>query len=437
MNPQASVQRGAAASKPAPVTAEGPQLDSKTKQLVGRVEGHAAQSALLAPDKQAPVSMGAAAEDKVKADAKGPLPAPAEVKADAPPPADLDKADTTGKLSPIRQALLDQFNLLEGKGVGDKEFDAICSEATWTKKKNEEQAAKDKADADHKVAMADYEAKCAADPSYKKTHPKPQKAYVPIYTTCIDTMRVVAAAAWKASGMVVKRASDRKFDMFSFGSASRTEGKKIDAWVESGAPASKSPKTGDMIMLEKAGGKVDKASEEKRGADLNFAVAEKRLQKELKNLEAAAASSSGAFGQAAAARAPQVQAALEKLRASYEEAKQKIQAKIAEAQAGLAKRVGEGAKLEFSHVGFFKDRQPEIGPDGQPTGREVWSTFDGGQSGIAHAVGGQGAKAGKRYYDPQSNMVTGEASQGGAMRWLAGWIDVDKMVKGQAEKKDA
>jgi len=427
--PAATQAQSATNTKPAVPPAPEPQ--SKTKALVGQVEGVEAQAALLAPDKQA-------APGPTDKQATPPAPAPTDTSAQPPTPADVEaKAETTAALSPIRQAMLDQFTLLDGKGVGDKEFDAICNEATWTKKKDEEKAAKAKADADHALAMADYDQKCAADPSYKKTHPKPQKAYVPIYTTCIDTMRVVAAAAWKASGMVVKRVDGQKFDQFSFGSLSRVQGQKIGAWVEASAPASAFPKTGDMIMLEKAGGKVDKAAEEQRGVDLNFGAQEKKLEKELMNLDKAQSSSISALAQAAAARAPQVQAALEKLRASYDVAKQKVQAKIAEAQAGLAKRVGEGAKLEFSHVGFFKDRQDELDAEGKPTGRQVWSTFDGGQSGLANKVGGQGAKAGKRIYDPKTNMVTGEASQGGAMRWLAGWVDVDKMVQGAAEKKGA
>jgi len=229
--------------------------------------------------------------------------------------------------------------------------------------------------------------------------------------------------------MVVKRVEGQKFDQLSFGSLSRVQGQKIGAWVEASAPAAAFPKTGDMFMLEKAGAKVDKAAEEQRGADMNFAAQEKRLQKELANLDKAQAGSIASLAETAAARAPVVQAALEKLRASYDVARQKVQAKLAEAQAGLAKRVGEGGKLEFSHVGFFKDRQDEVGADGQPTGRQIWTTFDGGQSGLAGKVGGQGAKAGGRIYDPKTNMVTGEASQGGAMRWLAGWVDVDKMVK--------
>jgi len=440
--PDAATQKG-----PAPQPGPAPTPTSKTKDLVGQAEGIDAQAALLAPDKQpaplapgappvtqgapAPVAPGGKDAKAPDASADKPKENPAQVpdgKTDLeqkgiPPEA----AKASENLSPIRQELLKQFELLEGKGVGMKEFDAICSQGEWEAAKKKEEAAKQAAEAKYKTDM---EAYMKLDEATRKRTPKPVKQYVPVYTTCIDTMRVIAQTAWKASGMAVKRIDGQKFDQFSFGSESRTKASKIGAWEEASPKSGKSPKTGDMIMLEKAGPKIDKLAEEGRGLDLNAKAKEEKLKKEIANLEAASASTISAISTAAKAKAPQVQAALEKARADYAAAKAAMQVKLAEAQAGLADKVKGGTKLEFSHVGFFKSKTDEIGPDGQPTGREVWLTFDGGQSQIAGAIGGQGAKAGKRYYDPATNMITGEASQGGAMRWLGGWVDVDKMAKG-------
>lgn len=441
--PDASAQKAPTGPKAPPTPAP---TGGKTKGIVGQTEGVDAQAALLAPDKQplappsgpapvAPVAPGPQAAPDAKADAAKDKPAPTQggdAKTDLEQKGIAPEAANAGEnLSPIRQELLKQFELLEGKGVGMKEFDAICSQGEWEKAKEKERVAKEAAETKYK---ADMEAYMKLDEATRKRTPKPVKQYVPVYTTCIDTMRVIAQTAWKASGMAVKRIDGQKFDQFSFGSESRTKASKIGAWEEASPKCGKSPKTGDMIMLEKAGPKIDKLAEEGRGLDLNAKAKEDKLKKEIANLEAASASTISAISTAAKAKAPQVQAALEKARADYEAAKAAMKVKLAEAQAGLADKVKGGTKLEFSHVGFFKSKTDELGPDGQPTGREVWLTFDGGQSQIAGAIGGQGAKAGKRYYDPATNMITGEASQGGAMRWLGGWVDVDKMAKGSDPK---
>ncbi|MFO0748387.1 MAG: hypothetical protein U1F43_22395 [Myxococcota bacterium] len=441
--------QSAPATVPAPVPVPEPPSPSKTKAMVGGVEGYDAQAAKLAPgnqpgmapDKAPGADLKTPAPDaaKTSAPADGKTAEGADAKTDAKAPSQGDsKAEAAAqgvppeaadgqaeKLSPIREALLKQFQLMEGKGVGDAEFDAVCSKSQWDKMKANEAAATAKAEEDYKAAMATYNDQCAADPNFKKTHPAPKKAYVPIYTTCIDTQAAIARAAWKASGMAVQRVEGKNFDQFAFGGASRTEGKKLGAWVE-GKPGGGTPKPGDMLMFEKAGDKIDKAAAEQRSAGWTFEPKVKQLEKQVADLQAAAASANEAKALAAAAKAKDVEAALDKVRADYEAAKAKLQAKLAEGTAALAKKVEGGAKLEFSHVGFFKSATDET-KDGAPTGRQIWETFDGGQSGIG--ASSQGAKSGKRFYDPKTNMIAGEASQGGAMRWLAGWIDVDKMAK--------
>jgi hypothetical protein len=415
------------------------QTDSKTRALAKGVEGYEAQNAQFTPPSNAGAQQKAPASGATETSV-GKTEAKVEPsKVDAAAAGDTSTTEANPEtLSPIREALLKQFELMDGKGVGDKEFDTVCSADTWKKEKDKERIKRQAAEAKFARDMAEYEDACARNPDYKKTHPKPRKDIVPVYTTCIDTTNAVARAAWKASGMAVKRIEGKKYDQFAFGANSRVEGQKLGAWVESRPKLGQTPKPGDMLMLEKAGETVDKATAEKSYKEVEYANSKKTLEKELANLEAASKQASSALATACAARVPTVVAALEKLKSDYDAAKVKVQTKVKDAEAALAKRVEGGAKLEFSHVGFFKSSTDEIGDDGKATGRQIWTTFDGGQSQVAGTVDGQGAKAGKRYYDPNTNMISGEASQGGAARWLAGWIDIDKMAKpkeGEEEKR--
>jgi hypothetical protein len=410
----------AATPQPAPASTQGhiPEPGSRTRDIAASAEGYEAQEALTRPPPERtprPAEAGAGREGQAASvEAGGPLAAAAEP---------LEAAEP---LSPIRAELMRQFELLEGKGVGMKEFDGICSESTWRAAKAREQAAKAAAEAKFADALGAWQALPDAE---RKKKPKPRMDVVPVYTTCIDTMGLVARAAWKASGLAVRRVGAQKFDQFAFGAASRIQASRIDAWVEASPGSGLAPKPGDMLMLEKAGPKLDRLVEEGRGIDLNGEAKRKRLERELANLEKASTSANVAFAASAQTKAVQVTEALAKLKTDLEAARADLATRLAEAQAGLADRVAGGERLAFSHVGFFKGREPELGPDGAPTGREIWSTFDGGQSQIKGAIDGQGAKSGRRIYDPATNMIAGEASQGGAMRWLAGWVDVDRMVK--------
>lgn len=396
--------------------AQAAALVPRPDRAVQRKEPAGAAPAVPAPEVAAPevATPEAARDPKVDAAKQG-------------VPGEVVEGDNVDRLSPIREAMRKQFNELEGKGVGDKEFDAVCSQKTWDEMKAKEAKAK-----------AEAEVKYAKDFALWKlggmTGPKPVKDYVPIYTTCIDTMRVVSQLAWKSSGLAVKRLPGKGFDMFSFGAASRDEGKKLGAWVDSKPNAGKTPKMGDMLMLEKAGATFDKLQEEGKSNDWTLGAKVDKLKKELDKLEAATASLDEAKAAANAAKAKDVEAKLAEARTQYEAAKTAIKTKHAEAAAKLAQRVDGGAKLEFSHVGFFKSATDEI-VDGKKTGRQIWETFDGGQSGIGK--NNQGAKSSKRYYDPKTNMIGGEATQGGANRWLAGWIDLDSMVAGKKEDKPA
>jgi hypothetical protein len=85
----------------------------------------------------------------------------------------------------------------------------------------------------------------------------------------------------------------------------------------------------------------------------------------------------------------------------------------------------------FSHIGYIKSIA--VNSDGT----ETWTTVDGGQ-GVAgkYDKDGNQTQAGKekiaeshRTYFPDTNLIKGEANQGGALRLLKGWVDIDKLVQ--------
>lgn len=88
----------------------------------------------------------------------------------------------------------------------------------------------------------------------------------------------------------------------------------------------------------------------------------------------------------------------------------------------------------FSHIGYIKSIS------NNDDGTEAWTTVDGGQGlagkydveGNVTQIGHEKLAEVHRTYDPTSNLITGEANQGGEPRWLKGWIDVDKLVQPNA-----
>src|SRR5262249_27512988 len=114
-------------------------------------------------------------------------------------------------------------------------------------------------------------------------------------------------------------------------------------------------------------------------------------------------------------------------------AEAKLDAARQESAAARAERLKEpvGSKkrymFQFSHVGFLK----EIEKPTTATGRERWTTFDGGQLVEREGKKVEGSQTSTRYYDPKSNEISGELQQGGEARWLYGWVDVDKLVAGK------
>ncbi len=109
-------------------------------------------------------------------------------------------------------------------------------------------------------------------------------------------------------------------------------------------------------------------------------------------------------------------------------AKEKAQKLLAEARTGEQFRT----QLFFSHVGFFVSKEPL--PD-DPT-KELWKTFDGGQTFSDGKATKQGAKYVDRVYDPATNEIWAKPhqkgmveSQDGQTRWFLGWYNLDKLVR--------
>jgi len=117
-------------------------------------------------------------------------------------------------------------------------------------------------------------------------------------------------------------------------------------------------------------------------------------------------------------------------------AKQRAQNMLEDARTGEQFRT----QLFFSHVGFFVSKEPM---PGDPT-KELWKTFDGGQTFTEGKTTKQGAKYVDRVYDPTTNEIWAKPhqagqieSQDGQTRWFLGWYNLDKLVKPKEEKKPA
>jgi hypothetical protein len=115
-------------------------------------------------------------------------------------------------------------------------------------------------------------------------------------------------------------------------------------------------------------------------------------------------------------------------------AKQRAQNMLEDARTGEQFRT----QLFFSHVGFFVSKEPM---PGDPT-KELWKTFDGGQTFSDGKATKQGAKYVDRVYDPTTNEIWAKPhqagqieSQDGQTRWFLGWYNLDKLVKPKEEKK--
>jgi Domain of unknown function (DUF4157) len=381
------------------------------------------------------------------------------------------------ELSPIRQKLFELFGKFEKSVIGDEVFDKVETQKAWDQQKKEEEAAT----VVYEEEKKNYANKMKAWEEGGKKGEKP-KPPIPVakFTTCIATQQVLLTAAFKETGLAIKK--EGKLPKYAFA----TQGAQIaeaiapaDAagpgawhWGRMGLPASERPKRGDIIVMAFRGGRVDQGAKELNYIlNIKYGTAQKRksnaeAQAKLKTSEAAIVSAEKSLKALQQSEKPvagwqmrEAQSSLEravnalnaakkaadKAASDVENLKQptaeerapaeaKLEAARQESAAARAERLKEpvGSKkrylFQFSHVGFLKEKIEDL-KDG--TGRERWTTFDGGQLVERQGKKIEGAQASTRYYDPKSNEISGELQQGGEARWLYGWVDVDKLVVGK------
>ncbi|MEZ4267750.1 MAG: hypothetical protein R3F39_15325 [Myxococcota bacterium] len=428
------------AQQPAPVADTdaaqgGGETSGRKKALIGDAEGYDAQTAAMAPPEPAQDAAHDAANEPVDI-YEGPDDEPEQAGPEA--------------LTPIREAMLKQFQILEGKGIGDAEYEQVCSLASWNKLKASEAEAVRYNKEDYPAIIAAWQAehgaKAAADEAYRKAHPRPFKKSEAKTTTCIAAQGVILKAALAATNMEIKPLPGQKDDPASFGPMARIEAKKRNAWVESKVGITQRPQVGDLLYLEMRGGE-DKVQEQIDGENSAFSLygmSQKRLEQQLAQATEAAKNASEAKAAAAAANVANIEGKIATLQAQHEARIQVLQKKLDEARVQTAARAGTEVEinavqrrrggLAFSHIGMFKSCSPELDANGVPTGREIWETFDGGQN-VPGKVDDEGAKSNRRLYDPRTNEFSGaKAGPGGVMtqdgktRWLGGWVNLDELA---------
>lgn len=386
--------------------------------------------------------------------------------------ATVSQEEQEGDLSPIRQKLFELFGKFEKSVIGDEVFDKIETQEAWDTQKGKELA-----------ATADYEEK-------KKKYTDDMKAWeaggrkgikppppIPVakFTTCIATQQVILTEAFKETGLAIKKQG--KLPKYAFA----TQGAEIaetiapadsagpGAWHWGKIGMSDRPQPGDIIVMAFRGGKVDQGAKElnyilnikygtaqklksKTEAEAKLKTSEEAIARAQESLEELQQNPKATGWQLRAAQA-RLERAVNALNAAKKAADKaasdvagmktptaeerapaeaKLEAARRESAAARAARLQEpvGSKkrymFQFSHVGFLQ--KIETLTDG--TGRERWTTFDGGQLVERQGKRIEGAQTSIRYYDPKTNEISGELQQGGEARWLHGWVDVDKLVAG-------
>ncbi len=417
-------QQQAAAPKTAGKTDATGAPAARTGDLTRGLPGYDAQVSALSP--------------------KVPRPVPQVGDATTPVPPGTPAPAGAETLSPLREALLEQFRIMDGKGVGDAEFEAICGKSWWINRKQDEAAAREYNTKVYPELYKEWKRRADTDPVWAAAMKPPARQDDANFTTCIATQGKLLEAAFQLTGQKVKTVGDSKVALYTYGTMARLEAKKRDAWVPAFPGVSARPKPGDILMLE-ARGTPDKVQEKIDGENSPYSMASinaKDVQKQIDQARAASTGANQAMAQAAAARIPELEARLGRLKAQHDARIAELTIELDKARVGTGKVAGaevetkDGRRggLDFSHVGLFKDSRPELDSEGKPTGRELWNTFDGGAH-VPGKIDSQGCKSSLRVYDPRTNEITGVSERGGVTtqdgktRWLGGWTNIDALVK--------
>ena len=385
---------------------------------------------------------------------------------------EADKTDTKTDLaepkekSALRDELSKLFEEFEGVTVGDKKFDSIISQDDWDDAKSDEEEKKTQyavVKAAYDKKKKDYDEQLKAFRAGKGPLPTAPVPPVPVavYTTCIDTQRVLLRKAFAAAGLRMQKTGSygqnlkplkdsKKSIKWAFATLGQQQAQELGAWTTAYVGIKERPKRGDIIVLASRGKSVDDA--ENKVKYLKDFVASKEIKKStdadakakealaaatqantdadaaLEALKAADASETSADMIKAKGKVKMAADALKKARQKAEEAAAaltKAETLVPEAEKKVDEargKVDHTTFFQFSHVGFVESI---IKKDDDS---ETWKTFDGGQTLHAGKEDKQGAKSNERTYRLSTNEIEGEASQGGMKRWLQGWVDVDKLV---------
>jgi hypothetical protein len=378
-------------------------------------------------------------------------------------PADL--AEPKEK-SALRDELSKLFEEFEGVTVGDKKFDSIISQDDWEDAKSDEDEKKAKYAElkkayDKKKKLYDDQLKAyRAGKGPVPTAPVPPVP-VAVYTTCIDTQRVLLRKAFAAAGLKMQKTGgygqnlkplkdSKKSIKWAFATLGQQQAQELGAWTTAYIGIKERPKRGDIIVLASRGKSVDDA--ENKVKYLQDFVAQKDIKKATSSNEKAkealaAATQANADAEAAlealkAANASGTSADMIKAKSMVKMAAdslKKARQKAEEAATALTKaenlvpdaqkkvdeargKVDHSTFFQFSHVGFVESITKKDDDS------ETWKTFDGGQTLHVGKEDKQGAKSNQRTYRLSTNEIEGEASQGGMKRWLQGWVDIDKLA---------
>lgn len=384
-------------------------------------------------------------------------------------------------LSNARLEVFKMFEILNNKGVKatggkegeeDPEFKAITeyTQLMWNKRKAEEKPWDDWRT--YKALKMSYEAYLKSVEMFenKKLKKKPKEVKEPKFvpmpagevltpqTTCI----LVATKVLYKAAQILKV----KYENPSLMNPKDMDKSEAWHWAKPNMGKTERPKKGDIFILVKLKEKTTKAKtalmqarsigprdieklvkardEAKKLLDEKQAANDVQL-KILAALKDPLIAESEKPNKLQAAQAAQLvnlwSAPLKTWTKNLAESNKKLEAalnavQIAEAKLMEARNPDQySGQINFSHVGFFYE-QLDYSDDKT---KERWKTFDGGQH--VDNEKKQGAKYVERIYDPVTNEIWGKPlkngqvyPQDGETRWLLGWYDLDKLMKGPIKK---
>src|SRR5262249_892333 len=145
----------------------------------------------------------------------------------------------------LRRALMAEFLRMNGKVIGDKEYDDIESQEAWDKRKQAEKDAEEAIKAWNDLP-----------PDKQKTEPKP--APLPKMTTCIGAQQNMLKNAIKNAGLKLIG----KTNAFATDAVNAANAIGPDVFHAASAGMSERPKVGDIYVLAQRGQSVDNAAKE-------------------------------------------------------------------------------------------------------------------------------------------------------------------------------